>query len=194
MQGLAALGVIEIRPGSGCYVRERRSSADPNPWVDVFSHQGAIEVLEARMVVEVELASMAASRATEADLEAMEAILERIEQAGARGRATSHITSDFHQAIARAGHNHVLYRMAQLFIQARVVQGLRVEHAMPDVASKEYESHRLLLDAIASRDPERARTTMRMHLETAHGWEERINALRDAARSGDVTNSAATPS
>jgi GntR family transcriptional repressor for pyruvate dehydrogenase complex len=178
MQGLASMGVIEIRPGSGCYVRDAHASTDPDTWVDIFSHEGAIEVLEARMVVEVELATLAALRATTRDFEEMEAILERLKRAVARGRATSHITSDFHQAIARAGHNQVLYRMAQLLTQARLVQGMRVEHALPDIAAQEFDSHRLLLDAVSGRDPERARSAMREHLETAHGWEERINSLQ----------------
>jgi len=178
MQGLASLGVIEIRPGSGCYVRDAHADINAERWVDSFSHEGAVEVLEARMVVEVELAGLAATRATDRDLAEMQAILERIKQAVARGRPTSHITSDFHQAIERAGHNQVLVRMAHLLTQARLVQGLRVEHALPDIAAHEYESHRLLLTAVASRNPDQARLAMRQHLEVAHGWEDQINRLR----------------
>ena len=178
MQGLASMGVVEIRPGSGCYVLDPKGTVDPDSWFDVFTHQGALEVLEARMVVEVELAGLAAERATERDLVEMAAILERLKRAVARGRATSHITSDFHQALARAGHNLVLYRMAKLLTQGRLAQGLRVEHALPDIAAHEYDSHRRLCDAVAGRDPAVARAAMREHLEIAHGWEEQIDALR----------------
>jgi GntR family transcriptional repressor for pyruvate dehydrogenase complex len=178
MQALAALGVVDIRPGSGCYVRDPHGSGDGDPWSEIYSHEGAIEVLEARMVVEVELAALAAIRATPDDLAEMDAILQRLQRAVARGRVTSHITSDFHQALARAGHNRPLYRMAQMLSQARLVQGMRVEHTLPDVAAFEEESHRALLDAVASRDPDRARAAMREHLEIAHRWEERIDALR----------------
>jgi GntR family transcriptional repressor for pyruvate dehydrogenase complex len=181
MQVLAAMGVVEIRPGSGCYVRDPHASTDLDSWIDIFTHDGAIEVLDARMVVEVELAGMAALRATEDELAEMLEILERLKRSVARGRATSHITSDFHQALARAGHNRPLYRMAQLMTQARLVQGLRVEHSLPDISAQEYESHKILFDAVASRDPDLARRLMREHLEVAHGWEERINALRSHA-------------
>ncbi len=178
MQGLASMGVVEIRPGSGCFVRDPHATTEPEVLFDIFSHNGAIEVLDARMVVEVELASMAAVRATEEDFEEMSEILERLKRSVARGRPTSHITSDFHQALARAGYNRPLYRMAQLLTQARLMQGLRVEHSLPDISAHEYDSHRVLLDAVGSRDPIRARNAMREHLEIAHGWEERINALR----------------
>jgi GntR family transcriptional repressor for pyruvate dehydrogenase complex len=178
MQALSVMGVVEIRPGSGCYVRDPRGNAQGDPWSEMYSHEGAIEVLEARMVVEVELAAMAALRATADDLAEMAAILGKLKRAVVRGRGTAQITSDLHQALARAGHNGPLYRMAQMLSQARLVQGLRVEHALPDVAAHEYASHHLLLDAVTSRDPGRARSAMREHLEIAHGWEERIDALR----------------
>ena len=71
MQGLASMGVVEIRPGSGCFVRDPHATTEPEVLFDIFSHNGAIEVLDARMVVEVELASMAAVRATEEDFEEM---------------------------------------------------------------------------------------------------------------------------
>ena len=188
MQGLASLGVVEIRPGSGCYVRDAHADTDPDRWVDDFSHEGAVEVLEARMVVEVELAGLAAIRATDRDFADMAAILARIKQAVSRGRPTSQITSDFHQAIALAGHNQVLYRMAQLLTQARLVQGLRVEYALPDIAAHEYESHHVLLSAVASRNADHARSAMRRHLEVAHGWEDRINSLRAEPVGKSVTS------
>jgi GntR family transcriptional regulator, transcriptional repressor for pyruvate dehydrogenase complex len=59
MQALAAIGVIEIRPGSGCYMRDPHANADVDHWFDIFSHEGIIEVLEARIVEEVELTAMA---------------------------------------------------------------------------------------------------------------------------------------
>lgn len=182
MQALAAMGVVEIRPGSGCFVRDP-TGADADQWADMFTHEGAIEVLEARMVVEVELAAMAATRATADDLAEMEGILGRLRRTVARGRATSHVTSDFHQALARAGHNRPLARMAQTLAQARLVQGMRVEHALPDIAAGEEDSHRALLEAVAGRDPGVARAAMRQHLEIAHGWEQRIVALRRELRS-----------
>lgn len=178
MQGLASMGVVEIRPGSGCYVRDPHASMDHEALFDIYSHEGAIEVLDARLAIEVELAAMAATRATEAEISEMNEILERLKRTIARGRPTVHLTSDFHQALARAGHNQPLYRMAQLLTHARVVQGMRVENALPDVAAAEYESHKVLLDAVVSRDPAQARAAMREHIEKAHGCEEQINALR----------------
>lgn len=178
LQGLATAGMIEIRPGSGCYVRDERPATDVDALFEVYTHEAAVEALDARMVIEVELAAFAATRATAGDIEAMEVILERLRRSVARGRRTAQVTSDFHQALARAGHNTVLFRMARLLTGARLAQGLRVEQAMPDIAAGEHESHQALLVAVRTGDAAVAREAMREHLQLAHGWEERINELR----------------
>jgi GntR family transcriptional repressor for pyruvate dehydrogenase complex len=178
MQGLASVGLVEIRPGSGCYVRDPNGLSDPDALFEVLTHETALEVLEARMVVEVELAGLAAERAIAVDFHHMETILKRLKRAVARGQPTAQITSDFHQALARAGHNTVLYKMAQFLTRPRIAQGIRVEHALPDITAGEYDSHLLLYDAVCTRDPEIARKALREHLEIAHGWEEQIAALQ----------------
>lgn len=174
LQGLASRGVLEIRPGSGVYVADLSGQSLDDGRLDIETHQSALEALEARMVVEVEMAALAAERATEDDFERMDRVLARLKRASSRRQSTAQITSDFHRALARSCHNTILYRMGQLIAQARVAQGIRVEQAMPDIAAGEYESHLKLRDAIASRDPRIARETMRRHLEVAHGWEDEI--------------------
>ena len=159
-------------------MRDSHATTDFDRWFDMFSPEGMIEVLKTRMVVEVELAAMASRLAADDDQAEMALILRRLKRNVKRGRATAHVTSDFHQALARAGHKGLLSPMAQILCQARLAQGIRAEHALPDIAAGGYASHRLLLDAIASRDADRARDEMGEHLEIAHGWERRINVIR----------------
>jgi GntR family transcriptional regulator, transcriptional repressor for pyruvate dehydrogenase complex len=186
MQGLASIGLVEIRPGSGCYVGDPNRLTDPATLFEVLTHETALEVLEARMVVEVELAGLASERATGADFYHLETILRRLKRAVSRGQATAQITSDFHQALDRAGHNAILYKMALLLTRPRLAQGIRVEHALPDIMAREYDSHLLLYEAVRTRDPAVARRAMREHLEIAHGWEDQIAALqREIAAAAD---------
>lgn len=180
LQGLAAVGLVEIRPGSGSYIGDPTAQTDPNTLFEVVTHEAALETLEARMVVEVELAALAALRVTDADRRMLETILARLRRAVGRGQATVPITSDFHHALARAGHNAVLGKMARLLARPRLAQGLRVEHALPAIAAGEYDSHRLLYEEVVAGDPDRARIAMRQHLELAHGWEDQVAALRIA--------------
>lgn len=182
MQGLSAAGVIDIRPGSGCYVADPHAQTDPESLFEVVTHEIALETLEARFVVEVELAALASERATEADRRTMESVLARLKRAASRGQPTATITSDFHRALNRAGHNTVLEKMSRLLSRSRLAQGVRVESTLPDIAAGEYQSHRVLFDEIFSGDAERARAAMRRHLEIAHGWEVQIAALRSELR------------
>jgi GntR family transcriptional repressor for pyruvate dehydrogenase complex len=174
MQGLASIGFLEIRPGSGCYVGRTTSDADAHTLFEILTHEAALEALEARMVVEVELAGLAAQRATEADHRAIEEALLRLREAIVEERETSEITVVVHRLLASAGHNAFLQQMSQLLDQARVAQFTRVATALPDVKAGEYESHLALYEAICSGDPDRARAAMREHLQVAHGLEERI--------------------
>ncbi|MFN8678715.1 MAG: FadR/GntR family transcriptional regulator [Thermomicrobiales bacterium] len=181
MQVLAARGVLTIKPGSGCYI----SSALDAPAETVLEsliHESALEALEARMVIEVELAGLAAERGNPDDFDVIETILKRLERAVAQREDTAVITSDFHRELARAGHNAILFRMSELLSRSRTDQGLRIEHALPDVRAGELESHRKLFQAVRGGRPEIARAAMREHLERAHGWEEQVAALRDAAQ------------
>jgi GntR family transcriptional repressor for pyruvate dehydrogenase complex len=182
LQGLATAGIISIRPGSGCYVRDPNADVNPETLLESYTHEAALEVLEARMVVEVELAGLAAERASAADLDRMAEILRRLKRGAARGQLSSPITSDFHQALSRSARNVVLHRMAQMLARPRLAQGMRVEDTLPDVTPHEYSSHRLLYEAVCSRDPGIARDAMRKHLEIAHGWECKIAELKREKR------------
>jgi DNA-binding FadR family transcriptional regulator len=181
MQGLASIGMVEIRPGSGCYVRDPHASDDPAKLVEISTHASALEVLEARMVVEVGLAGMAAERADAEDCARLEAILARLRRAVSRRQPTAHITSDFHRALSRAGHNAVLFRMVEQLTRPRLAQGIRVETSLPDITAGEYDSHLALYQAVCTGRPEVARAAMRKHLEIAHGWEDQIAQLRARA-------------
>lgn len=186
LQGLAAREMIEIRPGSGVYVSNPAARSTDDGRIQIETHQVALEALEARMVVEVEMAALAAERATDEDFARMDQVLARLKRACARHQPTAQVTSDFHRALARSCHNTMLYRMGQLIARARVAQGLRVEQALPDIAAGEYESHLKLRDAIATRDPNIARAAMRHHLEVAHGWEDQL--ARHRRSSTDVNH------
>jgi len=178
MQGLVSIGLLEIRPGSGCYVSSPRAISDSERLFEILTHQAALETLEARMVVEVELAGLAAQRGDDQDWRAFEGTLDRLRLASESGAETAAITADFHEALARAGHNSVLYKMSHLLRRARVAQGVRIEQALPDVKAGEYVSHLRLYRAVRSGDPDEARAEMRRHLDVAHGWEERVSALK----------------
>jgi DNA-binding GntR family transcriptional regulator len=119
---------------------------------------------EARRPIEMELAQLAAVRATSADLAAMEAAVDEYARAlgqGERGRMLflHHLC---HYTIARAAHSEVL-----LYYQHRLLEqlaiALRRSYRRREVPDHAVHLHREAFEAIKSRDPARVREAMDRH-------------------------------
>jgi GntR family transcriptional repressor for pyruvate dehydrogenase complex len=178
MQRLEAAGVVEIRHGSGSYVARPKADSALERLLGDFTHEHALDLLEARLVIEAECAALAASRATDEDLAKMQRAVEKIRDLSAAGELTVGGADEFHAALTAASHNSVLTALGQLFQLPNYVQGIRVELALPDISAHEYESHLKLLEAIRKRDPELARASVREHLERSHGSSRQAATLR----------------
>jgi DNA-binding FadR family transcriptional regulator len=174
---VSTLGMVESRQGRFSRVSKRESWNDLSAeLLSARLETGAIgdvigDVLELRRLIETEAASLAAQRATEADLGAMRGLLEAL--AGSVGDPQAYTVHDiaFHDAILRATHNRLLLqlidRMREVLLVARTISMT----AQPDLLPDSQEGHRVLFDAIASHDPEAARRAMTNHL----AWAEQVN-------------------
>jgi GntR family transcriptional repressor for pyruvate dehydrogenase complex len=178
MQRLEAAGLVEIRHGSGSYVAHPPAETVFDRVFGKFTHEQALDVLEARGIIEAECAALAAVRATDEDLDRMQQAVDKIRDLSADGDLTVGGADAFHAALTAASHNSVLAAMGQMFQLPNYIQGIRVELALPDISAHEYENHLLLLDAIRRRDPELARARVREHLERSHGSSRQASALR----------------
>ncbi|HQK26143.1 MAG TPA: FCD domain-containing protein [Synergistaceae bacterium] len=128
-----------------------------------------VETLEVRRALEGESARLAAERATEEDLALLRSLVE--EQIASVKAGQSMATSDgvFHRALARASGNRLLESSIDLLRQdplwAPLLECVRRKQGSPLGAD-----HRAVLEAVASRDPQGARSAMERHLD---------NVLRD---------------
>ena len=121
------------------------------------------ELAEARGALEVTAAQLAASRATAADLAALEAALHG--PAAPPAGDTAAASLDFHTALVSSAHNRALLAMFRA-TQALVQQAFDQLHAeFPEMASSARRSHAQLYAAIAAHDAEGAGALMRRHLE-----------------------------
>jgi GntR family transcriptional regulator, transcriptional repressor for pyruvate dehydrogenase complex len=118
------------------------------------------ELAEARLALETTAARLAAERARPEDLAAMETAI--VEPSGAEVAAAASL--DFHAAMVRASHNRALWVMFSA-MRRLIRQAFGALHArQPDMAGSAHHTHRLLYDAIAAGDGERAQRLMRDHL------------------------------
>lgn len=82
MQALQLLGMVEVIQGKGTFLRQTYMLPLATDWARL-SRMGLIsQVMEARQVIELAMAQLAAERATEEDIAAMRAAIRRAEEAG----------------------------------------------------------------------------------------------------------------
>jgi GntR family transcriptional repressor for pyruvate dehydrogenase complex len=166
LNGLALLGLVEIRHGQGVFVTEK----PPEQEIGTSELQKALmkgvtrDFIEARLVVEVEVARLAAERRTDADLQRIEETVEALKAKGdASVEEALEPATQFNQAVADAAHNEVLAGMIGSFVQLMVERG-------PDLYEREgfrdwdVNEHTRIYEAIAAGDPDQAASRMREHI------------------------------
>lgn len=169
LRSLTSIGVIEVHPGKGAFVRSVAPEmlVHPESIYFLLQRETMLHALEVRRILEVEAIALATERATEEDLDDLREALEKIASGLDSGDRPFQHSPYFHLAIAKAAHNEVLTNMVQSFVRL-LVEGASVfgAHA-PGAIENEYQSHALLLESIAARDPEASREAMRHHLGIA---------------------------
>jgi len=163
LHALVVLGVLESKPGKGYYVKHgyQLPLQANNLRKILLQDKTFFDLLEARESVERTIAVLAAQRATEDDIQAMEESLARVKQAIKNGEDPTDHTVAVHLQMARASHNEVLVvLMEQLFPmiaeKARKVQ-------IP--AKRNYEEHKNLVDGIKTGDPQAMEKIIAGHLK-----------------------------
>ncbi len=170
VSALAAMGVLDTRQGDGTYV----TGLEPGPLmaplrfvVDVYSASRAGEFMAIRRVLECEAAALAAMNIDADGLAAAERLLAESDAATQPPVDIDRFFAadvGFHRAVAMGAGNQVLAALIAALsgrtARARLVPGIVDAGALGRTVAE----HRAVLQAIAARDPERARLRMDVHL------------------------------
>jgi GntR family transcriptional repressor for pyruvate dehydrogenase complex len=165
LNGLALMGVVEIRHGQGVFVLAREGAEGASDALQRALTKGLThEFLEARLVVEVEIAGLAAERRTDADLARIEETIIQLEGAGdAPVEQALRPATDFNVAVAEAAHNEVLAAVEESFVTLMIERAGEL-YATDGFRAWDIEEHRGILDAVRASDAELARQRMREHI------------------------------
>lgn len=165
LKKLETLGAVVVKHGSGVYVGAR-----PNPlFVSNPVHAGApskktlLDLVEARLPLELETVALAARRATDDDLAELAALLERAEAHLADGDVLNTTNMSFHTAIAKASGNGVLFQL----LDALSNLFLEEQRAILDIfgsRERDHAEHLAILEALRTHDEDEAVARMRAHL------------------------------
>ena len=177
LRRLQALGLIEIRHGSGIYVlRDPDRVIMGNPYSGQLAAQVVLDLLDARILIEPHLASLAASRARQMPATQLDTLLSGNPIDGVRASADEAVSEAApspapvgldlaaHRAVAALAGNVVLAQTIEsvLDFYAAEHQVLR-RHSRPAAVGE--KEHRAILEAVRSGRPDLAARRMSRHLE-----------------------------
>ncbi len=169
-KSLAVFGIVDSRPGQGTFVCDdalRKISntellkylSDDSTWV---------ELMQVRLLLEVQLAYWAAEKATEDDVNRLKTIMaiskNSVTEKHPRDPEYLRIHADFHETIAEIAGNKLALRL---------LRSIRCEidaqrHKYLHLTERDWEimmgEHQRIIEHIENREPGLAREAMRLHL------------------------------
>lgn len=148
---LASREVVDLLPNRGAFV------ASPTA-------EQAREVFEARLMIEPNVARLAAERASDADLAQLEQhlTLEHAAHHGNRRRDAIRLSGQFHVLLAEVAGNSVALRMVkELVTRTSLIIGI---FGSPGVSNCRDEDHDDIFNAFRTRDADQAARLMSDHL------------------------------
>lgn len=175
IRSLAAVGVLQSRQGAGTFVvkTDGPPELDSGPLRLMASLHGftPAEMFEARRALEMDIASMAAERAT---AEQMAEMAEEVaEMFATLDQPEEFLIHDmrFHQAVAAASGNRILTALMNMVATILLDVRLKTVSRAHDL-KESAEMHRQIFRAIRDRNPDAARSAMQHHLMLAQKAQE----------------------
>ena len=162
-------GYIEVRMGSGIYVCE--PPAQPAEVFDLSGEEGPLELIQARALVEGEVAATAARLGKKRHFDAIRVAIDQMEVDALAGIKPLDADRLFHVRVAEATGNSVLVGVVRRMFDLRLgplFDQLHSHFETAEVWAQAIAEHRQVLDALRAKDPERAREAMRHHMDVAY--------------------------
>lgn len=172
LQSLAIMGVLDIGAGHGTHVRDISKEVTISQYIlaPLVDPQAASEFLEARLIIEPSIAALSAQRHTAEEYRQMADILDRIQLFIGEEKPVNSLGGDFHLIIAKSTHNMVVVRFIEAVIGMLVSRGdlMKADRTFLDW---ELQSHRDVLSAIESGNPDTASRVMKEHIRMVSDYQ-----------------------
>ena len=175
---LEVMGVVSQRVGDGTYLNAAAPSilAEPLEFLILLDGIGCEELMDARLIVEPELAARAAARATPENLAPLREHLVKMRESGDDHAQFIEEDLRFHRTIFQMADNRVCSIMFSMIHQSL--------HNLMDITSRVVDHdhtlklHNRIFDAIRKGDSDEARARMFAHLVDAKGLLTRANEAK----------------
>jgi len=183
-------GIVVVRPGLGAFLTEEALTGTASLAYDeeatFMRYQSAYkQVVEARSLLEVEMAGLAAERATPENITEMEDSCERMTMFLASGAHEAFVLEGhgFHSTIARSCGNDYLYKAYSLLLQD-ILSLARLGDYFPERHDEDNHQHIMIYEAIKAGDKETARAIMKQHMDFCA---QNSKMYFDKVKKGEIT-------
>jgi GntR family transcriptional repressor for pyruvate dehydrogenase complex len=166
LRALETQGLIISRTGMGNFIADLpiESLVAPLAQLLIEEKDALADIFELRKLIEPQIASLAAERATAKDIQRMRQLLDKQREQVQRGETGVEADSELHFAIGRATQNHAIEKLVSGLLE--VLSHSREESLQ--TAGRRHasiDSHQAIVTAIEKHDEAKAREAMRFHIE-----------------------------
>ncbi len=167
---LETMGLIEssVGVGGGNFVKEVSLETMISPFASFLDHKKnlLVEMMEYRLVLETEIARLAAERRNDEDLKKIEASVEAMRKEVADGGLGLSGDNMFHEYVASATHNQVFVHMQEL-AKTLLEKTRESSLSVKGIPQRGIEQHRRIFEAIRAGSPKAAAEAMHEHITEA---------------------------
>lgn len=154
---LEALNIVECRQGDGNYILPLTDKLFNPIVLQFYIGKGRVDdILEVRYILEVQTAKLVSLKATSAQIEELEKILERMEDWKTLNDRIL-LNNEFHSSLIRMGGNPLLTSLYNSILDLIALQIHNTD------GSNFHDSHKRIVDAIRNKNPEEAARCMKQH-------------------------------
>jgi GntR family transcriptional repressor for pyruvate dehydrogenase complex len=168
LRSMEFMGLIESKVGGGTFIKEMTMDDLMDPFAAVLANNERliIELIEVRLLLEVEIAKTAARRMSPKKAHLIENSLNLMKSELEAGRLGLEGDNAFHQALADAADNLAMMNItrlcSELLSQTREAALTVMEDRLLAI-----EHHQAIFEAVKNHDAAEAGRLMQIHLETA---------------------------
>ena len=163
---LSEKGLVEAYAGRGTFITNGSTNSIRNTLDRMIRNgplEGTVHLAEMREILEPEIAFLAAKRADQETISAMQESISVMDAARMDPEAFIEGDLDFHLALAEAAGNPLILSLIDSIVGLLREQRMRTYYTEGGPERGQYH-HKRILEAIEHRDPQGARDAMRAHL------------------------------